>query len=109
MTAVKKAVMTEWMRQCPECVNLVEALNETDLKLTGPILRAWEEVRRHLVAEHLALLPGYFEDCANCQEWAALAAGEGDDRFARVAVVLGQEDLLHRAGHLLYEVPAARG
>jgi hypothetical protein len=97
------ATRTDWMRECAECTQLLDALDAAD----HPALRQWEEVRSHLVEEHLALLPGYDDDCANCQEWKALAGDPGDLKPA-IVPVLGREDLLHRAGHLLYATPTAR-
>lgn len=54
----------------------------------------------HPVDAHLAVLPGYADGCANCQEWKALAACP-EGLALTVVPVLGREDLLHRAGHLI--------
>lgn len=99
---MKKLLTHEWMRKCPTCVERVKALVsalEAFPKMGS--LRAFEDVRSHLVEEHLALLPDYADDCPNCQEWKVFAANPGD-MPSRVIPVLGREDLLHRAGHLLY-------
>lgn len=98
---MKRALMTPWMRECSECVLLVEALNETERGLKLLVLRAFEEVRNHLLAEHVDLLPEFADDCANCREWKAM---EGALLSAGAAMVVSREALLHRAGHLLYDV-----
>lgn len=85
----------DWMRNCGECAKRVEALETTP---DPHPLKEFEAVREHLVEAHLALLPGYFTDCANCQEWVALGP---DASPPSIVPVLGREALLHRAGHLL--------
>ncbi|OLE24580.1 MAG: hypothetical protein AUG49_13065 [Catenulispora sp. 13_1_20CM_3_70_7] len=88
---------TDWMNDCPRCVALVAALNASPAQHPiGDI----ENLREHLVEAHLARVPGYAADCANCGEWQALAA-RPDGLGPRLAPVLGREDLLHRTGHLL--------
>lgn len=99
---MNKALIREWMGDCADCLRLTIALNAAE---GGPLLvrlKAFEEVRSHLVDEHPVMLPGYFEDCANCQEWKATQRPE--DVSVR-EMVLGREALLHRAGHLLYDQP----
>ncbi|QKZ18844.1 hypothetical protein [Streptomyces chartreusis] len=95
------AADAEWMRECAVCLELVAPLGSAEPG-TGE-LRQLEEARVHLVDAHLAVLPGYADDCANCGEWKALAA-HPDDLALTVIPVLGREDLLHRAGHLIYPV-----
>jgi hypothetical protein len=108
-TDVKKALLSAWMNGCEDCVRLVAALNDAEGGLLLVRLGAWEDVRRHLVTAHQEKLPGYADDCGNCQEWRALAAGRSRGASSVVTRVLGQEDLLHRAGHLLYDGPTAGG
>jgi hypothetical protein len=89
------------MRECEACVALVGAFDAA----AGPdsveaFAGAFHAAREHLVDEHLAELPGYDEDCANCLEWRVLAT-DPVGIAPRVVPVLGREDLLHRAGHLL--------
>lgn len=100
---MKKALIKEWMAACAACVRLVIAVNESEDSPSSLVrLRAFEEVRTHLVEEHLVMLPGYADDCPNCQEWQA-TIGTWDDLPLAMTPVLGREDLLHRAGHLLYD------
>ncbi|MFL6115192.1 MAG: hypothetical protein ACJ786_28160 [Catenulispora sp.] len=88
---------TDWMNDCPRCVALVAPLHASPAQ--HPIGEI-ENLREHLVDAHLARVPGYAADCANCCEWQALAA-RPDGLGPRLVPVLGREDLLHRAGHLL--------
>ncbi|NUP46278.1 MAG: hypothetical protein HOW97_03030 [Catenulispora sp.] len=91
----------EWMTACTTCQTLIAALTQA----TAPFPHAAvEAVREHLIDAHLAAVPGYVDDCGNCQEWKALAANP-DRLKPRIVPVLGREDLLHRAGHLF--VPSA--
>ncbi|MGW6796520.1 hypothetical protein [Streptomyces chartreusis] len=87
-----------WMRACAVCRELVVPLESTE-RGAGE-LRQFEQARVHLVDAHLAVLPGYADGCANCQEWKALAA-HPEGLALSVVPVLGREDLLHRAGHLI--------
>lgn len=90
-----KLNLPDWMHDCSTCVERVTALEAAPGEFP---LREFEAVREHLVDAHLALLPGYDENCSNCQEWRALGANATPPR---IVPVLGREDLLHRAGHLL--------
>lgn len=89
--------MTDWMKGCPRCVVLVAALNAAPAQ--HPVAEI-ENLREHLVEVHLARIPGYAPECANCCEWQVLAARPGGLEPS-VVPILGREDLLHRAGHLL--------
>lgn len=96
---MKRALTAPWMRECNTCLDLVDALNQTELDAHMALVRSWEEVRVHLVEEHVALLPEYAESCANCQEWKVMV-GAMDSPASEI---LAREVLLHRAGHLLYD------
>lgn len=92
----------KWMQDCAICLKLVERLASPPQRVLE--LQEVEEARVHLVNAHLAALPGYVDDCANCQEWKALAA-HPDGFASAVVLALVREDLMHRADHLLF--PAA--
>lgn len=85
-----------WMEGCPVCVTLIARLTRATAARPHAEIEA---LRDHLVDAHLAQIPDYVEDCANCQEWRALAASP-DGLKPKIVPVLGREDLLHRAGHL---------
>ena len=85
-----------WMQDCPGCATLIAAVTQATAARAHAEIEA---VRDHLVDAHLARIPGYVQDCANCQEWMALAA-RPDGLKPKIVPVLGREDLLHRAGHL---------
>ena len=91
-----------WRQDCPTCVRLAEALDSAGAR---PAPANTEPFRAHLVDEHLAQLPGYADGCTNCGEWRAMQgdpAGSLSSQYGgRVVPILGREDLLHRAGHLM--------
>jgi hypothetical protein len=93
----------EWMADCRQCQELLSQLFQPGL----PPLAEFEQMRAHLVEAHLVQVPGYADDCANCQEWKALSTSSMDGIAGRMVPVLGREELLHRAGHLLYEIKVA--
>ncbi|GAA2001467.1 hypothetical protein [Catenulispora subtropica] len=76
-----------WMADCPGCAALITAVTQaTAARPHGEI----EAVRDHLVDAHLARIPDYVEDCANCQEWRALAASP-EGLKPKIVPVLGRE------------------
>lgn len=91
----------EWMNQCAVCEQLLAELKSAD----DPPLAEHAHLTAHLVAEHLDRIPGYQADCANCVEWRAITGDPGDGLSQQygpaVVPMLGREDLLHRAGHLV--------
>jgi hypothetical protein len=86
----------DWMTSCATCATLIAAVRQATVAHPHAEIKA---LREHLVNAHLVGIPGYVEDCGNCQEWKALAANP-DGLKSTVVPVLGREDLLHRAGHL---------
>ena len=92
-----------WMESCPQCQELLTQIFQPGL----PPLAEFEQMRAHLVEDHLARVPAFTDDCSNCQEWKALAASDMGGIAAQMVPVLGREELLHRAGHLLYGIKAA--
>lgn len=88
----------DWMRECAVRCELAVPLELTE-RGAGQLWQ-FEQARVHLVDAHLAVLPSYADDCANCQEWKALAA-HPEDLAMSVVPVLGREALLHRAAHLI--------
>lgn len=92
---------TAWMSECPTCTTLADAV-EAAIDVPHAEFIALET---HLVDDHLARIPDYDEQCANCVEWrmsagdpaGSLSAGQP----AWVLPYLGFHDLRHRAGHLV--------
>ena len=90
-----------WMRDCATCTTLADAVDAA----AGMPYAELGELEQHLVEAHLAQLPPYDETCPNCVEWMAIQGDPGESlarRYGgRVVPILGHEDLLHRAGHLV--------
>jgi hypothetical protein len=92
------------MSECPTCAGLLGDFDAVQAS-NPPALAEFEAACAHLVAAHLAQLPGYLDGCPNCGEWAALVGDSSDGlavQYGRAVVpLLGWEDLRHRAGHLV--------
>jgi len=89
------------MRDCATCTTLADAAEAA----AGMPYAEIAGLEHHLVEAHLAQLPGYDDECANCVEWRAITGDPGNSlgkQFGgHVVPILGREDLLHRAGHLI--------
>ena len=92
----------QWMTSCPTCRELVAAFDAAAADDgPGEALAEWEQARAHVVHEHLADLPDYDPECANCLEWKATSGDPAGALPPHMLPVLGREDLLHRAGHAI--------
>lgn len=97
-------MMTNWMRGCEDCTKFVEALKAA--RSDAIPIKEIAEAQDHLVTCHLPNMPDYETDCLNCQEWKILA--DHPEGIAPPLIpILGREDLLHRAGHLLFPLEGA--
>jgi hypothetical protein len=95
--------LPKWMSKCGTCGQLLAAVRAAELPLAES-----EALTGHLIDAHLAQVPAYDPECANCAEWAAIVGdpdgGLADTYGARVVPMLGREDLRHRAAHLVRSV-----
>lgn len=96
-------VRPEWMHACAACVELAEEFAAVEDGPASDELNAAWQMQDHLVAAHLGDLPGYRDDCEDCEEWQEIAASETPDVPPWWTVrEIARGDLLHRANHVVW-------
>jgi hypothetical protein len=99
----------EWVAACSTCTRLFDALVRGSFEPDSYPVAEFMELSGHLASDHLGLLPPYKDGCNECLEWQAhdpdsVAVMQVGDTIPgpRLVPLLGRQDLLHRAGHLIY-------
>jgi hypothetical protein len=85
-----------WLLACGTCAELLARYRAgAGGRDRAGTLSAESDLSGHLVAAHLAELPGYAPGCPTCTEWQAGAA-----HASAATLALADSDLRHRAAHL---------
>lgn len=100
---MSSTVLTEWMRNCAECTTLAVELAMADGSPALIEIDAAADFEAHLLESHLGQIPGYRDDCEDCQEWKVIAASDAPDVPSWWTVrTIARSDLQHRAGHVVW-------
>jgi hypothetical protein len=89
-------VPPRWLLACGTCAELLARYRAgAGGRDRAGEMRAEVNLAGHVVAAHLAELPGYVLDCPTCTEWRA-----GAVHTSAATLALADSDLRHRAAHV---------